>query len=220
MRQLPIGRVSSLPTEMSALEALEWAFAREKVKLDLPDRRSVLERGFGFGMEYVLLERARLGGIRIDTSIGRSDPHEDAEVIAATLAKLPEDVGGKRMAIQIAELARAGRQPDWMPHAEPRLEPLAWNGRGKAKTEVCEIIHERRRVRSSGRGERWFNRKVEVRWCPCRWVPDHATISAARSAYVRWWIAVDRFRTILNASGQLRYTTLTMAMPPSSPWRA
>ena len=58
---------STVPREMSVLEALEWAFAREKVRLDLPDPRSVEERGYGFGMEYVLLERAKLGGVKIDT---------------------------------------------------------------------------------------------------------------------------------------------------------
>ncbi|MFQ6552941.1 hypothetical protein AAD018_011445 [Aestuariibius insulae] len=204
--------------EMSALEALEWAFGREKVSLDLPDPRSAEERGSGFGMEHVLLERARLGRVRIDTSIGRSSAHDDAEVIAAVLSALPQAVGGKRMAIRIAELARAGRRPDWMPDAQPRLEPLALNGRGTAKTEVCEILRVKRRVRTGARGDRWFNRKVEVRWCPCRWMPDLAQISAARSAYVRWWIALDRVRANLSAGGKLRSLTITSTMPAASPW--
>ncbi|MFQ6553409.1 hypothetical protein AAD018_013815 [Aestuariibius insulae] len=204
---------------MSAIEALEWAFGREKVGLDLPDPRSPEERGSGFGMEHVLLERARLGGVRIDTSIGRSSAHEDAEVIAAVLSALPQAVGGKRMAIRIAELARAGRRPDWMPDAQPRLEPLALNGRGSAKTEICEILRVKRRVRTGARGDRWFNRKVEVRWCPCRWVPDQAQISTARSAYVRWWIALDRFRVDLIGKGMLRSVVIAPDMPPSSPWR-
>lgn len=34
--------------------------------------------------------------------------HEDAEVIAATVAGMPDTLGGKRMAIRVAELARAG----------------------------------------------------------------------------------------------------------------
>lgn len=42
--------------------ALEWAFRIEKVQLELPERPDP-ERGhgFGFGLEYVLLQRAALG---------------------------------------------------------------------------------------------------------------------------------------------------------------
>jgi hypothetical protein len=41
--------------------------------------------------------------------------HEEAEVIAATVATMPDSLGGKRMTIRVAELARAGLTPDWMP---------------------------------------------------------------------------------------------------------
>ena len=210
---------STVPREMSTVEALEWAFGREKVRLDLPDPRSVEERGYGFGMEYVLLERARLGGVKIDTSVGRSSPHEDAETIAAVLANLPDLVGGTRMAVCVAELARAGLQPDWMPDAQPRLEPIERNRKGQAKTEVCEVIHLPRPMRNGRRGTMWVNRKVPIRWCPCRWVPDAAQISAARSAYSRWWMALDRVRLDLRASGMLRAFDLTDDMPKAAPWR-
>ena len=40
---------------------LEWAFRVEKAQLELPQRRDIDEGGFGFGMEYVLIQRARLG---------------------------------------------------------------------------------------------------------------------------------------------------------------
>ena len=40
---------------------LEWAFRVEKAQLELPVRRDIDEEGFGFGMEYVLIQRARLG---------------------------------------------------------------------------------------------------------------------------------------------------------------
>ena len=125
--------------------------------LDLPDPRSAEERGYGFGMEYVLLERARLGGVKIDTSIGRSAPHDDAEIIAAVLANLPDLVGGTRMAVCIAELARAGLQPDWRPDAEPRLEPVERNRKGQANTEVCDVLHVPRPMRNGRRGTMWVS---------------------------------------------------------------
>ena len=41
--------------------ALEWAFGVEKAQLELPLPKGVAEEGFGFGLEYVLLQRAILG---------------------------------------------------------------------------------------------------------------------------------------------------------------
>ncbi len=218
-RRPPARPTYRLPSEMSAVEALDWAFRREKVRLELPDRRDAHERAYGFGMEHVLLQRARLGGVRIDTSIGRSEPHEDAETIAAILANLPDALGGKRMAIQVAELARAGRQPDWMQDAEPRIEPVAWNAKGMAKTEVFETIRVPTLMRNGKRGAMTVSRKVDIRYCPCRIVPDQAQISAARNAYTKWWMAVDRFRVDVKASGMLKAFAVTEAMPPAAPWR-
>ena len=88
---------------------LEWAFRVEKAQLDLPVRRDIDEEGFGFGMEYVLIQRARLG-CKVDGGGHKSQSytHQDAEIVAATLAGMPDSLGGKRMAIYGAELARAG----------------------------------------------------------------------------------------------------------------
>ena len=101
--------------------ALEWAFQVEKAQLELPVRRDINQEGFGFGLEYVLIQRARLG-CKVDGG-GRSSQsytHQDAEVVAATLAGMPDSRGGKRMAIYVAELARAGMTPDWLPGVVPR----------------------------------------------------------------------------------------------------
>jgi hypothetical protein len=38
--------------------ALEWAFRVEQAQLELPLPPDVTEEGFGFGLEYVLLQRA------------------------------------------------------------------------------------------------------------------------------------------------------------------
>lgn len=96
----------------------------EQAQLDLPLPPDVTDEGFGSGLEYVLLQRAALG-CKIDGGqykIG-GYTHEDAEVIAATVAGTPDSLGGKRMAIRVAELARAGLTPDWMPGAVPRCVP-------------------------------------------------------------------------------------------------
>jgi hypothetical protein len=41
--------------------ALEWAFRVEQAQLELPPPKDVVEQGFGFGLEYVLVARAGLG---------------------------------------------------------------------------------------------------------------------------------------------------------------
>jgi hypothetical protein len=104
--------------------ALEWTFRIEKAQLELPTRRHVTEEGFGFGLEYVLLQRAALG-CKVDGGRHKmgSYTHPDAEVIAATVAGMPDSLGGIRMAIRVAELARAGLTPDWMPGVVPRCVP-------------------------------------------------------------------------------------------------
>ena len=101
---------------MSVQQALEWAFRVEHAQLELPEPPDP-ERGqvFGFGLEYVLMQRAALG-CKIDCGqykIG-TYTHEDAEVIAATVDGMHDTLGGKRMAIRVAEIARDGLTPDWM----------------------------------------------------------------------------------------------------------
>jgi hypothetical protein len=88
---------------------LEWAFRVEKAQLELPPPRDVIEEGFGFGLEYVLLQRATLG-CKVDGGQYKisSYTHADAEVIATTVAGMADSLSGKRMATRVAELARAG----------------------------------------------------------------------------------------------------------------
>jgi hypothetical protein len=53
----------------------------------------VTEEGFGFGLEYVLLQRAVLG-CKIDGGQHKIGgyTHEDAEVIASTVAGIPDSL--------------------------------------------------------------------------------------------------------------------------------
>jgi len=90
------------------------------------------------------------------------------------------------MAIRVAELARAGLTPDWMPDAVPRCVPveIRRNQHGeRAKTEVVGI----EQVQYRGR---W--RTVEIMACPVTWHPHPKQIAGARRAYGDWWKALDR----------------------------
>ena len=193
--------------------ALEWAFRVEKAQLELPISKDLTEEGFGFGLEYVLLQRAALG-CKVDGGQHKmgSYTHADAEVIAATVAGMPDDLGGKRMAIRAAELARAGLTPDWMPGAEPRCVPVETksNQHGERATS---IVVGTERVLTRGK---W--RTVEVRACPVTFSPHPRQIEAARRAYDEWCRALGWVRDGLTAGGMLKEIAVTAMMPKVKPW--
>ena len=147
--------------------ALEWAFRVEKAQLELPPPKDVVEEGFGFGLENVLMQRAALG-CKVDGGQHKmgSCTHADAEVIAATVAGMPDSLGGIRMAIRVAELARAGLTPDWMPGVVPRCVPVETR-QNQHGVRATTVVVGTERVLSRGR---W--RTVEVLACPVTWRPQ------------------------------------------------
>lgn len=102
--QRPISRASGTKVKraLGVQVALEWAFRVEKAQLELPLSTDVIKEGFGFGLEYVLLQRAALG-CKVDGGQHKmgSYTHPDAEVIAASVAGIPDSLGGIRMAIRV-----------------------------------------------------------------------------------------------------------------------
>jgi hypothetical protein len=210
-----IGRIGGprVKRALSVQAALEWAFRVEQAQLELPPRKDGAEEGFGFGLEYVLLQRAMLG-CKVDGGQHKmgSYTHPDAEVIAATVAGMPDSLGGIRMAIQVAELARAGMTPDWLPGVIPRCVPLEIknNQHGERATT---IVVGTERVRTRGK---W--RTVDVLACPVTWRPHPEQIASARRGYDDWWQALDWVRDGLLAGGMLREMEVTGGMPKKSPW--
>jgi hypothetical protein len=213
--QSRIGRLGGgrVKRALSVQAALEWAFRVEKAQLELPPPSDIEEEGFGFGLEYVLLQRAALG-CKVDGGQHKIGgyTHEDAEVIAATVAGIPDSLGGKRMAIRVAELARAGLTPDWMPGAVPRCVPATIKRNRHGDRATSEVVGmERVLVRG-----KW--RSVEVRACPVRFSPDQRQIDAARRDYDDWWQALGWVREGLIEGNMLREVEVTASMPKVRPW--
>ena len=193
--------------------ALEWAFRVEQAQLELPQRKDGAEEGYGFGLEYVLLQRAMLG-CKVDGGQHKmgSYTHPDAEVIAATVAGTPDSLGGIRMAIQVAELARAGMTPDWMPGVVPRCVPLeSKNNQHGERARTIVVGTERLKTRG-----KW--RTVEVLACPVTWRPHPEQIASARRGYDDWWQALGWVRDGLLSGRMLREVELTAALPRTQPW--
>lgn len=193
--------------------ALEWAFRVEKAQLELPEPKDTSEESFGFSLEYVLMQRAALG-CKVDGGQHKmgSYTHADAEVIAATVAGIPDSFGGIRMAIRVAELARAGLTPDWMPGVVPRCVPVETK-RNQHGERATTIVVGTERVLTRGK---W--RTVEVLACPVTWRPHPEQIEAARRGYEDWWHALDWVRDGLIGDGMLREIEVTAAMPKGRPW--
>ncbi|MDO8326988.1 MAG: hypothetical protein Q7T28_08610 [Cypionkella sp.] len=216
-----IGRTGSARVKraLGVQAILEWAFRVENAQLELPVRRDVDEQRAGFGMEYVLIQRARLG-CKVDGGGHRSQSytHEDAEVIAATVAGLPDSLGGIRMAIRVAELARAGLTPDWMLGAVARCVPtiIKQNQHG---THVGTVVVGTERVRTRGPTARGTWKTIDILACPVTFSPHPQQIEAARRGYDDWWMALDWVRDGLRAGGMLREIDVTPSMPKLTPWR-
>lgn len=194
-------------------DVLEWAFGAECARLDFGEGGAVGGIGYrGFGFEAVLQERAQLGGVRIDTSPGVSPPADDAEIVAGVVATLPEERGGRRMACIVADLARAGAAPDWMPGARPRCVPVRWRR--------CK--HGWRAGVEDGDGWGYCGRRGWVsgvgKMCPVTWQPSAARIAAARRHYLDWWGALQDIAWRLRTAGLRRWVVLD-DMPPMTPWR-
>ena len=208
------GARGKLKGAMSVQQALEWAFGVEKAQLELPEP-SDPERAHrsGFGLEYVLIQRAALG-CKVDGGQHKIGgyTHEDAEVIAATVAGIPDHLGGKRMAIRVAELARAGLTPDWMPGAVPRCVPVQMK-RNRHGDRAATTVVGTARVLSRGK---W--RTVEIMACPVTFEPHPQQIDSARKAYQDWCNALGWIRDGLIAGRMLREVEVISVMPKARPW--
>ena len=210
-----IGRIGStrMNRALGVQAALEWAFRVEQAQLELPPPKDVIEEGYGFGLEYVLMQQGALG-CKVDGGQYKmgSYTHADAEVIAATVAGMPHSLGGIRMAISMAEMARIGITPNWMPGAVPRCVPVDIKRNRHGDHAVSIVVGTEKVMVSS----KW--RTIEVRACPVNWRPHPEQIASARRGYEDWWQALDWVRDGLVAGGMLREMEVTDTMPKVRPW--
>lgn len=198
-------------------ELICWAFQREKINLDFDEIARETGAATGVGMEYILMEQARLG-CRVQGG-GSSPRHHDADLVAATLAVLPEGCGGRRMACEIAELARSGMTPEYgrIPSVKPA--DIVENQHGwRAKTEDAAKLgpegwpHQARRNRKGGIVY------DAVKFCPVSIRPTVQEQGAMRRRYLLWWSALFEIRSAMQLA-HLTSFVVTDAMPPRAPWR-
>ena len=113
----------------------------------------------------------------------------------------------------MAELARAGLTPDWMPGAVPRCVPVDIK-RNRHGDRAVSVVVGTEQVLIKGK---WLS--VEVRACPVTFRPDARQIGSAREAYGAWWQALGWIGEGLIAGGMLRAVEIIAGMPKVKPWR-
>ncbi len=198
---------------------LEWAFQREKVQLDFGQASLAGQPLPSFGMEYIMMEQARLG-CRVDGG-GRSQSHHDADIAASALAALPEGHGGQRIAIWVAELARAGQEPDWMRAAITVCVPsdTHTNRHGRfAKTADASNLGAQGWPPQPRRNRKGVIVHDKVQYCPVICRDTTHDIARARRAYLQWWGVLLELRGHFQIYGGLTTYEITDEMPPRAPW--
>ncbi len=198
---------------------LVWAFRTECAQLELGSGRDKLGRGFGYASMTSIIAQHEQLGCRIDGG-GRSDPHPDADLVAAAVAVLPEGCGGWRMAVTIAEHARAGMMQDW--RVRTAIEPVRWEGNAHGRhsaTDDATNLGELGWPNQPRTTRRGGIRYDSVRYCPVTIRGGAAEVAAKRRAYLLWWSALFDLRTSFQLGSDLSAWNVIAAMPAREPWR-
>lgn len=195
---------------MPIADALHWAFAVEHASLDFAESKGDNVRP-GVSTLWTVMQRGALG-CQIDGG-GWSAPARDADIIASAVAHLPQAMGGMRMALRIAELARAGMVEDWGQDLHPRCIPVAWKGENQHGPQAETTLVGYERILSRGQ---W--REFEVRACPVTFTASPARITAARCAWTSWRNALAWLAQGLRSQGTLDRVTIADGLPEAEPW--
>lgn len=198
---------------------LEWSFQREKAQLEF--RADGLGAcGYGYISSTAAIIQHEMLGCRVDGG-GSSGCHPDADMVADALAVLPDRFGGRRTAAWIAELARSGREPDWMRDATPQVLPVdtRTNRHGvRAKTEDAATLGQEGWPAQPRRNRKGVLVHDVIAFCPVICRPSVSDIARARRAYLSWWSVLLELRSQLQIYGGLSSYEVTNEMPTRAPW--
>lgn len=207
---------------MPIQRALEWAFGTEHARLEF-DEFGETSGALRDGVDgiWIMMQRGRVG-CTVDGG-GWSAPADDADIIASAVSNLPEAHGGRKMAAEIAGLARAGIAPDWMRDARPRYVPveIRTNRHGDfAATADARHLGSQGWPAQARTGRKGRVHMDPVLFTPVKLVPTASQIAAARRRYLDWWGALLWLAGDLDALQILGRVEITGGMPPMTPWRS
>ena len=194
-----------------------WAFRNECVSLDPYEEQTGIEARVSVDPLYQLMQIGQLG-CRVQGG-GCSPAHHDADIVASTIAVLPDERGGWRMACSIVEWARAGECPEW--DIRPRVEPAntvanRWGVHAQLADAQDLGAHgwpHQVRVNRKGKSVR-----ERVDYCPVEIRPSASVVARARRNYLDWYGALLHIRHALQLS-HLTSFCVSDRMPPRTPWK-
>lgn len=197
-------------------EILCWAFQRECVSLDLGEELTGLRSKVNVDPIQKMVEIAALG-CRVEGG-GSSQSHHDADLVAAQLAVLPDSLGGFRVATWIAELARAGREPQWRMAASVIPAETKTNRWGvRAVIADAEELGAQGWPHQARRNRKGYVVYDRVDYCPCLIRPSPDEIGRMRRRYLAWYGILLELRSALQIT-HLTSHVVTDQMPSRTPW--
>lgn len=193
---------SSAPRVMSIQQALEWAFITECAQVDFDEYGAHEFDSEGIDPLWRGMKMAELG-CAVDGG-GSSPPHPAAQVIASYVEALPIEHGGRKMALQIVELARARSVPQW--HVPVRVDPCGDQVVKSMDREGIWTFTTECRHRRAVRGE----------YCPIVITGGARATAAARRNYLLWCSAILHLWSRL--CGRWLTIEINDVLPPPDPW--
>ncbi|WP_312526743.1 hypothetical protein [Paracoccus sp. (in: a-proteobacteria)] len=207
------------PERLNIEQALTWAFANECAGIDFDKFGASEFERVGIDPLWRAAQMKILG--TMVQGGGSNPPAHDAQVIASFVEQLPDQFGGRRMAIQIVDLARARKAPDWGQGV--RMACVPFEG-----FEMCDCDGEPSgdglflmgAVRTDGSPwvwrDRWRTRQERRgRYCRVTYTGTAASINAARANYQAWVTALIYLQAHLSRALAIQ---ITDELPTFSPW--
>ena len=202
------------PERLSIEQALQWAFVNECAGIDFDQFGAREFNRIGIDPLWRAAQMKILG--TMVQGGGSNPPAHDAQIIASIVETLPDDFGGRRMALQIVELARARKAPSWGQGVRMACVPadgFEMDDRG---------LFLMGRVREDGSAWHWTDERYRRRqkrgeFCAVTYTGTAASVSAARANYQAWVAALaylyDRLVDCLAIE-------ITDEWPDFSPWES
>lgn len=202
------------PERLSIEQALQWAFVNECAGIDFDQFGAHEFDRLGIDPLWRAAQMKILG--TMVQGGGSNPPAHDAQVIASIVETLPDDFGGRRMALQIVELARARKAPSWGQGVRMACVPAD----GFEMDERGLFLMGK--VREDGSAWHWTDERYRRRqkrgeFCAVTYTGTAASVSAARANYQAWVAALaylyDRLVDCLAIE-------ITDEWPDFSPWES
>lgn len=200
--------------EMSIQQALEWAFAIERAQIDFDELGAHEFDRPGVDNIWILQRQHELG-CRVDGG-GSSDPHPDAQIIAAAVEALPIEMGGRRMALLVAECARARRAPDWREDERRGIVPCGWDmtDDGEWLATTRKLPEQVYRVAKSRK------KTYRPELCPISYTGSASVLAKRRRDYLAWYGALLHLLGQLSWGDAFTAIRLVDGLPSVSPWNS